>query len=449
MLYEYDGSVDRHRPEAVVLVKSAREVSEVVRVCARLCVPYTARGAGTGLSGGAIPARGGILISLARMNRVLSVDLENLRAVVEPGLVNLRLSQAVAPHGLYYVPDPSSQKACTIGGTVGENSGGPHTLRYGVTTNHVLALEVVLPDGAILELGGCGVDPSGYDLVGLLVGSEGTLGIVTRIEVRLVPLPPAVRTILAIFPTIDAASSAVAGIIAQRIVPAALEMMDNLTIRAVEARKSAGYPIDAEAVLLIEIDGLEEEMEVHAEAIESVCARAGALSVRRARDERERALLWAGRKGAFGAIGSMTPDYYTVDGVVPRSRLPEVMRRIGEISEQAGLRICNVFHAGDGNLHPLVMFDADVEGETERTLDAGAEIMRLCAEVGGSLTGEHGIGMEKKDMMPLIFSRKDMETMQRIKDTFDPDGLCNPDKLFPTPGRCMELFARKGAAVGW
>jgi glycolate oxidase len=225
--------------------------------------------------------------------------------------------------------------------------------------------------------------------------------------------------------------------------------MDNLTIRAVEARKSAGYPIDAEAVLLIEIDGLEEEMEVQAGAIESVCAGAGALSVRRARDERERALLWAGRKGAFGAIGSMTPDYYTVDGVVPRSRLPEVMRRIGEISERAGLRICNVFHAGDGNLHPLVMFDADVEGETERTLDAGADIMRLCAEVGGSLTGEHGIGMEKKDMMPLIFSRKDMETMQRIKETFDPDGLCNPDKLFPTPGRCMEMFARKGAAVGW
>lgn len=449
-LYEYDGSIDRHRPEAVVFPTSTAQVAAIVRLCNRLGVPYTARGAGTGLSGGAIPAKGGLLISFARMNRILEVDLENLRAVVEPGLVNLRLSQAVAKYGLYYVPDPSSQKACTIGGNVGENSGGPHTLRYGVTTNHVLGLEVVLPDGEIVRLGGKGWDTPGYDLVGLFVGAEGTLGIVTQIVVRLVPLPPAVRTLLAIFPTVEAASEAVAGIIARRIVPAALEMMDNLCIRAVEARTPAGYPVDAEAVLLIEVDGLEEEMDVQADAIEQVCRENGALQVRRARDEKERALLWAGRKGAFGAIGSMTPDYYTVDGVVPRSKLPQVMRRILELSRESGLRIANVFHAGDGNLHPLVMFDADVPGQTERTIEVGAEIMRLCAEAGGSLTGEHGIGLEKKDMMPLIFSQEDIGVMLKIKQALDPSGLCNPDKVFPTPGRCLEMFARKGgAAVGW
>jgi glycolate oxidase len=449
-LYEYDGSIDKHRPEAVVFPTTAEQVSAIVRLCLRGEVPYTARGAGTGLSGGAIPAKGGVLISLARMNRLLEVDLENLRAVVEPGLVNLRLSQAVAKHGLYYVPDPSSQKACTIGGNVGENSGGPHTLRYGVTTNHVLGLEVVLPDGEVTWLGGRGHDALGYDLVGLQVGSEGTLGIVTKVVVRLVPIPPAVRTLLAVFPTIDAASQAVAGIIAQRIVPAALEMMDNLCIRAVEARASAGYPVDAEAVLLIEVDGLEEEMEVQAELIERVCQEHGALSVRRARDDRERALLWAGRKGAFGAIGTITPDYYTVDGVVPRSKLPDVMRKIGTISAESGLRIANVFHAGDGNLHPLVLFDEDVPGETERTVAAGAEIMRTCAEAGGSLTGEHGIGMEKSDLMPLIFSEADIGVMLRVKEAFDPMGLCNPGKVFPTPGRCLEIFARKGGtAVGW
>ena len=449
MLYEYDGSIDRHKAAAVVMVESARQVSEVVKLCNRLGIPYTARGAGTGLSGGAIPARGGILIGLAKMNRVLHVDLDNLRAVVEPGLVNLRLSQAVAPHGLYYVPDPSSQKACTIGGNVGENAGGPHTLRYGVTTNHTVALEVVLPDGEIVSLGGCGVDAPGYDLVGLTVGSEGTLSIVTQIEVRLVPLPPAVRTILAIFPTIEAASSAVAAIIARRIVPAALEMMDNITIRAIEARRPVGYPVEAQAVLLIEIDGLEVEMEVQAEAIERVCVGYDALSVRRAQDERERAALWAGRKGAFGAIGSITPEYYTVDGVVPRSKLPQVMREIGAVSERYGLRIANVFHAGDGNLHPLVLFDSDVACETERAIEAGAEIMRLCAEAGGTLTGEHGIGMEKRNLMPLIFSEADVAIMKRVKETFDPAGLCNPDKLFPTPGKCLEMFAKKGSAVGW
>jgi glycolate oxidase len=449
-LYEYDGSIDRHVPEAVVFPISAEQVSAVVRLCNRRGVPYTARGAGTGLSGGAIPVRGGLLVSFARMNRVLEVDLENLRAVVEPGLVNLRLSQAVVRHGLYYVPDPSSQKACTIGGNVGENSGGPHTLRYGVTTNHTLGLEYVLPDGEIVTVGGRGFDAPGYDLVGLYVGSEGTLGMATKVVVRLVPLPPDVRTLLAVFATIEDASQAVAGIIRERIVPAALEMMDNMCIRAVEARAPAGFPIEAAAVLLIEVDGLEEEMDVQAEAIERICRERGALSVRRATDEKQRAALWAGRKGAFGAIGMITPDYYTVDGVVPRSKLPDVMRRIGEISGQVNLRIANVFHAGDGNLHPLVLFDEDVPGEVERTLEAGRDIMRACAEAGGSLTGEHGIGMEKNDLMPLIFSPEDVGVMLKVKGALDSAGLCNPGKVFPTPGRCLEMFARKGgSSVGW
>ena len=449
MLYEYDGSIDKHRPLAVVFPLSTGEVSEVVKVCNREGVPYTARGAGTGLSGGAIPARGGVLISLARMNRILEIDVENMRAIVEPGVVNLRLGQAMAPYSLTYVPDPSSQKACTIGGNVGENSGGPHTLRYGVTTNHTLGLEMVLPDGEIITLGGSALDSPGYDLVGLVVGSEGTLGLVTKIWVRLVPINETVKTILAVFANMEDASAAVAGMIAQRIVPAAIEMMDNLTIRAIESRAPSGYPVEAEGVVLIEVDGLREEVESQAEAVEKVCRETGALSVRLARDEAERAALWAGRKGAFAAIGRLTADYYTVDGVVPRTKLPETLARIQEISRESGFRIANVFHAGDGNLHPLIMWDADVAGAEERVIDAGAEIMRICAAAGGSLSGEHGIGMEKKDLMPLIFSQDDVAQMLRIKEAFDPAGLSNPGKMFPTAGRCLELFARRGRAVGW
>jgi glycolate oxidase len=449
MLYEYDGSIDKHRPLAVVFPLSSQQVSDVVRTCNRLGVPHTARGAGTGLSGGAIPARGGVLISLARMTRILEIDVENMRAVVEPGVVNLRLGQATAALGLTYVPDPSSQKACTIGGNVGENSGGPHTLRYGVTTNHTLGLELVLPDGEVIVVGGSALDTPGYDLVGLLVGSEGTLGIVTRIWVRLVPINEKVKTILAVFGNMEDASSAVAGMIAQRIVPAAIEMMDNLTIRAIESRKPSGYPVDAEGVVLIEVDGIHEEVEAQAEAVQRVCAENRALSVRLARDEAERAALWAGRKGAFAAIGRLTPDYYTVDGVVPRTKLPATLARIQEISRESGFRIANVFHAGDGNLHPLIMWDADVAGAEERVIDAGAEIMQVCAAAGGSLSGEHGIGMEKKDLMPLIFSQDDVAQMLRIKEAFDPAGLCNPGKVFPTAGRCLELFARRGRAAGW
>jgi glycolate oxidase len=449
MLYEYDGSIDKHRPLAVVFPLSSEEVSQIVRTCTRFGVPYTARGAGTGLSGGAIPARGGVLISLARMTRILEIDVDNMRAIVEPGVVNLRLGQAMAPYGLTYVPDPSSQKACTIGGNVGENSGGPHTLRYGVTTNHTLGLEVVLPNGELVQLGGTSADSPGYDLVGLIVGSEGTLGIVTKIWVRLVPINETVKTLLAVFASMEDASSAVAGMIARRIVPAAIEMMDNLTIRAIESRMPAGYPVDAEGVVLIEVDGLREEVEAQSEAVQQVCRDSGALSVRLARDEAERAALWAGRKGAFAAIGRLTPDYYTVDGVVPRTRLPATLARIQAISRESGFRIANVFHAGDGNLHPLIMWDADVAGAETRVIDAGAEIMHVCAAAGGSLSGEHGIGMEKKDLMPLIFSQDDVAHMQRVKEAFDPAGLCNPDKMFPTAGRCLELFARRGRAVGW
>jgi glycolate oxidase len=449
MLYEYDGSIDKHRPLAVVFPLSTQEVSDVVKVCNRFGVPFTARGAGTGLSGGAIPARGGVLISLARMTHILEVDPDNMRAIVEPGVVNLRLGQATAQYGLTYVPDPSSQKACTIGGNVGENSGGPHTLRYGVTTNHTLGLEVVLPDGEIVQVGGSAADTPGYDLVGLVVGSEGTLGIVTRVWVRLVPINETVKTILAVFDTMEDASSAVAGMIAERIVPAAIEMMDNLTIRAIESRAKAGYPVDAEGVVLIEVDGLREDVDAQAVAVERVCLANRALSVRLARDEAERAALWAGRKGAFAAIGRLTPDYYTVDGVVPRTKLPATLARIQEISRESGFRIANVFHAGDGNLHPLILWDADEAGAEERVIDAGAEIMQVCAEAGGSLSGEHGIGMEKKDLMPLIFSQDDVAQMQRIKEAFDPAGLCNPGKMFPTAGRCLELFARRGRAAGW
>lgn len=449
MLYEYDGSIDKHRPLAVVFPLSGEEVSRVVRICNQFHLPYTARGAGTGLSGGAIPANGGVLISLARMNRILDVDVDNMRAIVEPGVVNLRLGQATAQHGLTYVPDPSSQKACTIGGNVGENSGGPHTLRYGVTTNHTLGLEVVLPNGEVVVVGGAAPDTPGYDLVGLLVGSEGTLGIVTKIWVRLVPINETVKTILAVFGNMEDASSAVAGMIAERIVPAAIEMMDNMTIRAIESRAPSGYPVDAEGVVLIEVDGLREEVEAQAEAVQRVCEMNRALSVRLARDEAERAALWAGRKGAFAAIGRLTPDYYTVDGVVPRTRLPATLARIQEISRESGFRIANVFHAGDGNLHPLILWDADEAGAEERVIDAGAEIMQVCAAAGGSLSGEHGIGMEKKDLMPLIFSQHDVAQMQRIKEAFDPTGLCNPGKVFPTAGRCLELFARRGRAAGW
>ena len=448
-LYEYDGSVDKALPQAVVLPESAEQVAAVVRACVRAGVPYTARGGGTGLSGGALPVAGGVLIALVRMDRILEVDLANLRAVVEPGLVNLHLSQAVAAHQLYYVPDPSSQKACTIGGNVGENAGGPHTLLYGVTTNHVLGLEVVTPDGDIVTLGGKALDLPGYDLAGVFVGSEGTIGIATKVIVRLVPVPEAVKTLLGIFDSVDDAGATVSDVIARGIVPAALEMMDRLALKAVEAAVHAGYPEDAAAVLLLEVDGLKEGLDEQAAAIRDIALAHGAREVRVARTAAERELLWAGRKGAFGAMGRLSPDYYVVDGVVPRSALPRVLAAVAAVGERYNLPIANVFHAGDGNLHPLILFDGARPGEVERVRAAGAEIMRICLAFGGALSGEHGIGVEKRDLMPEAFAEADLEAMLRVKKALDPTGYCNPGKIFPTPGRCAEIIPHPRAGVGW
>jgi glycolate dehydrogenase FAD-linked subunit len=449
-LYDYDASIDRAVPDVVVLPGSAGEVAEVVRLCCEAGVPVTPRGAGTGLSGGSLPVEGGVVLGLNRLTRIREVDAAGLRARVEPGLVNLHLSQAVAHLGLQFVPDPSSQKASTIGGNVGENSGGPHTLLYGVTTNHVHGLEVVLPDGRTIETGGKALDLPGYDLTGLFVGSEGTLGVVTSATVRLSPVVETVRTLLAVFDSVDEASSACSGVIAAGVVPAALEMMDNLSIQAVEAAVHAGYPTDAAAVLLIEVDGLAEGVDPLVEAVRGVCSEHGAREVRLARSAKERNLLWAGRKGAFSAMGRISPDYYVMDGCVPRSSLPGVLARIDDISKASGLRVANVFHAGDGNLHPLVLFDSQKPGQDEQVREVGGEILAVCAEVGGALTGEHGIGYEKREFMGLTFSEDDLEVMARAKRALDPTGIANPGKIFPTPGRCV--FPRNGGrkgAWGW
>jgi glycolate dehydrogenase FAD-linked subunit len=448
-LYSYDGSIDRARPEAVVLPTSTAEVATALRICAEYATPMTARGTGTGLSGGAIPAEGGVLLCTARMNRILSIDRESRRAVVQPGVVNVHLSEAVKQFGLYYVPDPSSQRACSIGGNVAENAGGPHTLLHGVTTNHVLGIELVLMGGQVVRLGGDAVDTPGYDLVGLVTGSEGTFGVVTEITVKLTPLSPSVRTMLAIFSTVEQAGNAVSGIIAAGVVPAALEMMDNLPIQAVEDAYHAGYPRDAGAVLLIEIEGPALGLDEPAEAIVAMCKAAGAREVRVAQSARERTLLWAGRKGAFGALGRISPDYYTMDGVIPRSTMPEVLRRVAEIARSYDLTICNVFHAGDGNLHPLILFDAEEPGTIDRVKAAGDEILAVCASMGGSLSGEHGIGMEKNNVMHLIFSEADLDLMKTVRLAFDPRGLCNPGKVFPTPGRCIEPSGHIRAGAGW
>jgi glycolate oxidase len=442
LVYESDGlTLFRAVPDFVVFPTSATQVSEVVRLANREELPFVARGAGTGLSGGCLPAEGGIVISLMRMNRVLEVDPDNQLAVVEPGLVNLHLSWAVGPLGYYYAPDPSSQQACTLGGNVANNSGGPHTLKYGVTVNHVLGLEVVLPDGDIVWLGGKTREAHGYDLTGVFVGSEGTFGIATRIVVRLLRKPQAVRTVLAVFDDIDAASAAVSAIIARGLVPAAVEMIDQLTVQAVEDAFGCGYPRDAAAVLLVEVDGLAAGIDTQAARIEAACRDSGAREVRTARDEAERQLLWKGRKSAFGAYGRVSPAYLVMDGVIPRTKLPAVLRRVNEIVAAHGLRVGNVFHAGDGNLHPNILYDPRRPGEEARVLAAGAEIMRLCAEVGGSISGEHGIGLEKVDFMPFIFSPADLEFMQRLKAAFNPTGRCNPGKMFPTRKSCAETGA--------
>lgn len=446
MLYEYDALSSQRVPDAVVLPISTQQVVQIVRLAAREHVPVVARGAGTGLSGGAVATAGGVVVCFARMKRIVEIDIENQRARVQPGVVNFDLSLAVTDRGYYFAPDPSSQKACTIGGNVAENSGGPHTLAYGVTTNHVLGLEVVLPSGEVILTGAEFWDRPGYDLTGLLVGSEGTLGIVTEITVRLMLKPEAVKTLLAVFDRVLDATRTVAAITGRGITPAALEMMDGFTLRAVEAATHAGYPLDSAAVLLIEIEGLLEAVEEQTEQIEEVCRECHAREVRRAKTEAERDLLWRGRKNAFGALGRISPNFYVQDGVIPRTRLPEVLEYIDDVGRRYDLRIGNIFHAGDGNLHPILMFDARNQEQARQVVKAAREIISKCVEMGGSITGEHGVGVEKNELMPLIFSEDDLEMMARVKNVFNPEGAFNPGKVFPSGKMCGELRVQVSAS---
>jgi glycolate oxidase len=438
--YECDGLTGRRvLPAVVCLAETTEHVQSVVRACSSYGVPFVARGAGTGLSGGALPVAEGVVISLARMNRVLEVDLDSLRIVVQPGVTNLQVTEAVAADGLYYAPDPSSQQVCTIGGNVAENSGGAHCLKHGFTVNHVTGLTVVLPDGEIVRLGGKGLDPPGPDVLGVFVGSEGTLGIATEITLRLVPRPEVVVTQLAAFDSTDEAGAAVSDIIAARIIPAAIEMMDRLTIEAAEAAVHAGYPPQAGAILIVELDGVAAQVEEDLTLLDRICRERGAFEIRTAADAAERALLWKGRKSAFGAMGRVSQSYYVQDGVVPRTKLPGVLRRIAELEREYGLRVGNVFHAGDGNLHPLVLYDERAPGEADRARELADAILVACIDAGGSLTGEHGVGTDKACAMPLMFGEADLEVMQRLRRAFDPAGLANPGKLFPTPRLCGEV----------
>ena len=441
LVYECDAlALFKHRPDAVVFPTTTQQVSDIVSVANEFGVPFLPRGAGTGLSGGAMAAEGGILIELQRMNRVLSIDPENMVAVLQPGVVNLDVSRAVAAHGLYYAPDPSSQMACSIGGNVAENAGGPHCLKYGMTTNHVLAVEVVLADGNITRFGNAVGEPVGYDVVGVLVGSEGTFAIVTEVTVRLLQKPQAVKTLLAAFHSVEACSQTVSDVVAAGIVPAALEFVDQRATQAVEASVfKAGYPLDAAASLLIEVDGFEVSIEDTTAAIIRICERNDSYEIQVAQDEEQRARLWLGRKGAFGAMGRISPDMIVMDAVIPRTRLPEVLTRIDEISEQFDLKVANVFHAGDGNLHPLILFDSRNEDQVERIHAMSEAIMNVCVGVGGALSGEHGIGAEKKEFMCMIFTDADLDAMRRVRSVFNPRGLLNPGKMFPSRGGCTEV----------
>jgi glycolate oxidase len=435
--YECDGLTGRRVvPALVALPSTTEEVQAVVRICNDTGIPFVARGAGTGLSGGALPVAEGIVISLARMNSVLSIDLDAGEVVVEPGVTNLEVTRAVSGEGFYYAPDPSSQQVCTIGGNVAENSGGAHCLKYGFTVNHVLAAEIVLPDGELAELS---VWDEGPDLLGAFVGSEGTLGIATKLTLRVLPAPQTVRTLLAGFAHTDAAGAAVSGTIAAGILPAAIEMMDAITIEAAEAAVGANYPPGCGAVLIIELDGRVAQVEHDVVLVEELCRDAGAVEIRIAADPADRASVWRGRKAAFAAMGRVSPDYYVQDGVVPRTKLPEVLRRIDELSREHGLRVGNVFHAGDGNLHPLVLYDARIDGQAELAEQLASRILEACVDAGGSITGEHGVGADKACAMPLMFSESDLEVMKRLRVAFDPGGLANPGKLFPTPRLCGEV----------
>ena len=438
-LYEYDGGVDKARPDVVVLPATGEQVSAIVKLAAQNGLPLVGRGAGTGLSGGSIPRLGGILVGFARMNRILEIDYANERAVVEPGVVNLDLTNAVQDGGYFFAPDPSSQRSCTIGGNVAENAGGPHTLAYGVTTNHVLGLEVVLADGAVVRTGAAWPDTPGYDLTGLLTGSEGTMALVTKVIVRLMRRPEAVKTALAIYDTVDDCAATVSEITARGMTPAALEMLDGTLLRMVEEATHAGYPLDAGGVLLIEMEGLQEMVEEQVEKVRQACLACRAREFRLARTEEERALLWKGRKNAFGAIGRVSPFFYVQDGVVPRTQIAPTLREIGAVSRRRELTIGNIFHAGDGNMHPVILFDARRQGDLERAQKAGFDILDYCISVGGSITGEHGIGMEKMELIGHQYSAESLDLMRRIKQMFDPLGMLNPGKMLPTGKGCAEI----------
>ena len=439
ILYEYDGSVEKARPDLVVFPQTTEAVSRIVQLAAKHQVPIVGRGAGTGLSGGALARTGGLMLAFARMNRILEIDIPNRRAVVQPGVVNLDITRAVEHAGLYFAPDPSSQKACTIGGNVSENSGGPHTLANGVTVNHVTAMQLVLPDGQIVRIGSRQGDSIGYDLCGLFVGSEGTLALVTEITVKLTQRAESIKTLLAIFDRVDDATHTVVDITARGITPAACEMVDGWTLRAIEDYIHAGFPRDSAAILLIELEGLMEVVRGQAAAIEDVCRSHQAREVRVAKDAKERDLLWKGRKNAFGALGRLAPSNYVLDGVIPRSKLPIALQRIQDIGDKYGFRIGNIFHAGDGNLHPIVLYDPRDDSALKRAIVASEEIIRYCVELGGALTGEHGIGMEKNELMTLLFGDADFDLMKRVHDAFNPDSSLNPGKIFPLNKGCGEI----------
>jgi glycolate oxidase len=434
MLYGYDASLYRARPDCIVLPGSTEEVSKIVAFTHQAGIPAVPRGSGTNLSGGTIPTRGGVVIHLSRMNRILEIDTENQRAVVEPGVFTLALKNELARFGYVYQPDPASEKVSTFGGNFGENSGGPHCLKYGVTTNHILGAEVVLNDGTVVPIGGKALDVPGYDVTGLLVGSEGTLAIATKVIVRIMPKSEAVKTMLAIYNSLEDAGRTVSAIIADGILPATLEMLDKLTIKAVEESMHAGFPLDAEAVLLIELDGLKDGMERLAERIMEICRKNNVREVKAAASEAERTQLWAGRKGAFGAISRLRPNYLVCDGTVPRTKLPEVLGKVMEVGRKYDLVIANVFHAGDGNLHPLILFDERNQDELSRVHLAGSEILKICADAGGTISGEHGIGAEKMKEMLLIFTPQDIAAMKKVKKAFDPGSTYNPGKILPETG---------------
>ena len=436
--YECDGLTNfRVMPRAVLLPNSAEQVQAIVRICHRERMPFVARGSGTGLSGGALPVENGIVIGLARMNRILEVDFPNARVVVEPGVINLDVTGRVSPQDYFYAPDPSSQSICSIGGNVAENSGGAHCLKYGFTTTHVLGLEVVLPDGSLVHFGGKTLDTPGYDLAGVFVGSEGTLGVATKIILRIVKRPECIRTLLAAFPSTNEAGAAVSDIIAAGMLPAAIEMMDNLSIQAAEAAVHANYP-NCGGLLLVELDGPVAEVEALMAQVNEICLSNGASEIRVAQSDAERALVWKGRKAAFAAMGRISPNYIVQDGVIPRTALPRVLSEIERLSKEAGVRVANVFHAGDGNLHPLVLYDRRIPGQEETAEALSAQILELCIAAGGSITGEHGVGEDKKKAMAKMFAEPDLATMQRVRCAFDPLQLSNPTKIFPTPRLCGE-----------